>query len=115
SSPGHCSPTPSPAQNVPNPVSIIPTTNFSVFSGTRLNGLCTTTAAPVTSTAASTEPSSAGLISPAVSPNVITINTTSSPSSSTPLKATVNAVQSMPWPLLTSAGMGTALNSATSR
>ena len=38
SAPGQSIPTPSPAQNVPNEVSITPTVNLSVFSGTRLNG-----------------------------------------------------------------------------
>ncbi len=38
SDPGQCAPAPSAPQNVPNAVSMIPTTNFSVFSGTRASG-----------------------------------------------------------------------------
>ena len=36
--PGQATPAPSAAQNVPNDVRKIPTTNFRVFSGTRLSG-----------------------------------------------------------------------------
>ena len=39
SAPGQLTRNPSPAQKVPNEVSMIPTTNFSVFSGTFVNGL----------------------------------------------------------------------------
>src|SRR5262245_46709102 len=38
SAPGHSTPAPSPDQKIPNDVSMIPTPNFSVFSGTRLSG-----------------------------------------------------------------------------
>src|SRR6478609_2543115 len=109
-------PTPSPAQNVPNDVSIMPTTNFRVFSGTRVSGWWTTTATPVTSTAAATAPITAGIMSPAVRPKVITINTTSSPSSSTPLNDTVNATQSIePAPDPEVTATGSLRSSATSR
>src|SRR6476469_10067116 len=38
SPPGHDTPVPSAAQKIPNVVSMIPTANFNVFSGTRLRG-----------------------------------------------------------------------------
>src|SRR6185437_10979650 len=52
SEPGQCAPAPSAPQNVPNAVSMIPTTNFSVFSGTRASGALTANpTSPITSTA----------------------------------------------------------------
>ena len=47
SDPGHATPAPSAAQNVPNVESSNPTANFSVFSGTRLSGPCTIMVNPV--------------------------------------------------------------------
>ena len=44
SSPGQCAPAPSAAQKIPNVVSITPTANFSVFSGTRSSGARTSDA-----------------------------------------------------------------------
>ncbi len=38
SDPGQCAPAPSAPQKVPNAVSITPTANFSVFSGTLARG-----------------------------------------------------------------------------
>src|SRR5206468_304937 len=53
SDPGHTAPAPSAPQKVPKPVSITPTTNFMLFSGTRASGARTRIpAAATTSTAA---------------------------------------------------------------
>ena len=86
SPPGQSAPAPSAPQNIPYDVSITPTANFIVFSGTRASGACsarpaTTTAAIATPAAAAARPTSCWL-----APNVMTMNATSRPSSSTPLK-----------------------------
>ena len=49
SSPGQCAPAPSAAQKVPKVVSITPTANFIVFSGTRGSGARTSTPTTATS------------------------------------------------------------------
>src|SRR3954451_14793074 len=59
SPPGQSTPSPSPAQNVPNEQSIPPTRNFSVFSGTRDSGWRTTMPTAATATNASAAPSDA--------------------------------------------------------
>src|SRR6516165_10262717 len=41
--PGHDTPAPSAPQKIPNEVSMTPTANFRVFSGTLASGACTTT------------------------------------------------------------------------
>ena len=85
---------PSAPQNVPNEVSMMPTTNFIVFSGTLANGARAATPTPAMTSTAAAAPSAARPTLPWLSPKVITMNTTSSPSSSTPLKDSVNAYQS---------------------
>ena len=50
SRPGQVTPAPSPLQKMPKAVSITPTPNFSVFSGTRESGACTTMPASSTTT-----------------------------------------------------------------
>src|SRR5204863_3500549 len=96
SSPGQSTPAPSAPQKVPKVVSITPTAKASVFSGTRLSGPRTTMPAMTTSTIAATAPTIASGMLPCVLPNVSTMNATSRPSSSTPLKETVKPYQSRP-------------------
>ena len=55
--PGHSTPAPSALQKIPNEVSITPTPNFNVFSGTRVSGACTITPAINTTTSAAAAPS----------------------------------------------------------
>src|SRR5262249_39288981 len=90
SSPGQCTPTPSPAQKMPNEVSRMPTANLSAFSGTRASGLRTTRPAATTSATAATAAIAARPIRCCAAPKVRTMKTTSSPSSSTPLNVSVN-------------------------
>ena len=78
-------PTPSPAQNVPNDVSITPTVNLSVFSGTRLSGCRTSAPMVTTATRATVAPAAATAVAPWFAPSVITMNATSRPSSSVDL------------------------------
>src|SRR5581483_1273206 len=59
SSPGQCTPVPSADQKMPKVVSITPTVNLSVFSGTRVSGPRTSTPAIATSTSATPAPSAA--------------------------------------------------------
>src|SRR5262249_14563387 len=75
--PGHARPAPSPLQKIPNAVSITPTPNFSVFSGTRESGAWT--AAPTTSTATSAiaAPAAARPTWCCAPPNVMTMKATS--------------------------------------
>ena len=73
-----------------------PTPNLSVFSGTRASGARTAMPMPATSTSAAAAPAAASGMLPCVLPKVSTMNATSSPSSRTPLKATVKLIQSMP-------------------
>ena len=94
SDPGQCAPAPSAPQNVPNAVSMIPTTNFRVFSGTRASGARTAAPTAATSTTAQPAATAASGMLCALPPNVRAMNTTSSPSSSTPLKDRVNPYQS---------------------
>src|SRR5205823_4980347 len=56
SAPGQVMPAPSALQKIPNAVSITPTPNFSVFSGTRVRGAWTITPATRTTTSAATAP-----------------------------------------------------------
>ena len=92
--PGQCTPAPSAPQNVPNEVSMTPTPNFIVFSGTRASGARAAIPTPAITSTAAAAPSAARPRFPWLSPNVIAMNTTSRPSSSTPLNDRVNAYQS---------------------
>src|SRR5437867_3778910 len=94
SAPGQVMPAPSALQKIPNDVSITPTPNFNVFSGTRVSGACTIIPAINTTTNAAPAPTAASPRFPCVPPNVTTMNATSRPSRNTPLNATVNAYQS---------------------
>ena len=84
---------PSPVQNVPNEVNMIPTTNFSEFSGTFVSGARITAPAKITSIPAMVAPIAAELmpqvvlqaVVAALLPKVITMKATSSPSRSTAL------------------------------
>src|SRR3954447_14034063 len=93
---GQRTPAPSPAQNIPKVVSMAPTANFIVFSGTRLSGRWTNTPARSTTTAAAAAPSAASPTLCCAPPKVTTMNATSRPSSRTPLNETVNVYQSTP-------------------
>src|SRR5262249_22136791 len=94
SEPGQSAPAPSTDQKTPNVVSIRPTANFIAFSGTRARGARTAMPTPATRISAAAAPAAASGIEPFALPKVRTMNTTSSPSSSTPLKASVNPYQS---------------------
>src|SRR5581483_11364120 len=98
SDPGQETPAPSAPQKVPKAVSMIPTANFIQFSGTRASGARTENPTPATSTTAHAAPMTAAPMSFWLAPKVSTMNTTSSPSSSTPLNARVNAYQSFTRP-----------------
>ena len=76
SDPGHVTPAPSAAQNVPNEVSSNPTTNLSRFSGTRVRGSCTTNPTATTRTTAMVAPSAARGTWCAVAPKVTTMKIT---------------------------------------
>ena len=93
---GQSMPRPSPPQNVPNVTSITPTANLRPFSGTIASGRRITMATTSTARAAIAAPRAADGKALADAPNVMTMNATSSPSSRTPLKATVKLIQSMP-------------------
>src|SRR5580704_4147387 len=94
SPPGQATPAPSAPQKVPNDVSMMPTANFMAFSGTRASGARTAIPIPATVTTAAAAARAARPRFPWLSPNVIAMNTTSRPSSSTPLNESVNAYQS---------------------
>src|SRR5438552_18853309 len=94
SAPGHAIPRPSPVQKTPNALRITPTANLSVFSGTRASGRWTIAPMARTTTQAANAPSDAGSRSPRPAPTAITMNTTSSPSSSTALNAMTAPSQS---------------------
>src|SRR5215469_16438623 len=94
SEPGQDAPAPSPPQNTPKLVSMIPTTNFIVFSGTRASGARTANPTAATSTVAQPAAIDARPTFLALAPKVSTMKTTSSPSSSTPLNARVKPYQS---------------------
>src|SRR5581483_879819 len=96
SEPGQLPPAPSVDQKIPNVVSITPTANLSVFSGTRARGGRTANPTAATSATATPAPSAASGMLPCVLPNVSTMNATSRPSSSTPLNESVNPYQSTP-------------------
>ena len=96
SSPGQSAPAPSAPQKQPKLVSSRPTANLIVFSGTRCSGPRASTPATTTTTSATTAPTIATSSRPCALPNVITMKTTSSPSSRTPLKAIVKEYQSSP-------------------
>ena len=91
SPPGQLAPAPSPLQNMPNEVSITPTSSFRVFSGTRASGALAATPAPITSSTATAAAAAARSRRCWLAPTVSTMKATSRPSSSTPLKHTVNA------------------------
>src|SRR5580693_6634425 len=93
--PGHATPAPSAPQNVPNDVSITPTASFIQFSGTFASGALTAIPVIVTTMMAAAAPMTAAPRSFWLSPNVITMKTTSRPSSSTPLNASVKEYQSV--------------------
>src|SRR5580765_8351390 len=95
SPPGQSTPAPSPPQKIPKLVSNTPTANLSVFSGTRASGPRTTKPATTTATTAAAAAAAARPRRPWVAPKVTTMKATSRPSSSTPLKATVNEYQSI--------------------
>src|SRR5262245_11796583 len=95
SPPGQSTPTPSPAQKMPNEVSMIPTANLSAFSGTRASGARTTKPTATTTATAARAASAASQIRCWAAPNVSTMNTTSRPSSKTPLNESVNEYQSI--------------------
>src|SRR3984893_2816585 len=94
SAPGQSTPSPSPVQNTPKADNITPTANFRVFSGTRASGRCTTNPTQATSRQAASAPALAGNNIPRPALSAITMNTTSSPSSSTALKLARPASQS---------------------
>src|SRR5512133_512426 len=96
SSPGQSAPAPSAPQKQPKLVSSRPTANLMVFSGTRCSGPRARTPATTTTTSATTAATIATSSRPCALPNVITMKTTSSPSSRTPLKAMVKEYQSSP-------------------
>src|SRR6266508_5690509 len=96
SSPGQSTPAPSAPQKQPKLVSRRPTAYLIVFSGTCSSGPRARTPAPTTSTKAAAAPAAARPILFWALPKEITMKTTSSPSSRTPLKATVNEYQSRP-------------------
>jgi hypothetical protein len=79
---------------MPNEVSMMPTANFNAFSGTRASGARTSTPVTATTTTAAAAPITAAPTLCWLAPNVITMKTTSSPSSRTPLNASVKAYQS---------------------
>src|SRR2546423_11223531 len=103
SPPGHsrlrppCStPSPSTDQHVPYVARSRPTAYLSVSPGTADSGrLATTPATVTTSPATSAEAAATGTL-PALSPKVITMKTTSTPSRNTPLKDTTKPNQSRP-------------------
>ena len=85
---------PSAPQNVPNEVSMMPTANFIAFSGTRASGARTAIPVTVTTMTAAAAPITAAPTLRWLAPNVITMKTTSRPSSRTPLNDSVKAYQS---------------------
>src|ERR1700677_2149330 len=87
SPPGQLAPAPSARQNMPNELSITPTANFSVFSGTRASGALAAAPTAMTSSTASPAAAAARATWCWLAPKVSTINATSRPSKSTPLKA----------------------------
>src|ERR1700677_5375380 len=93
--PGHATPAPSAPQNVPNDVSMTPTASFIQFSGTFDSGALTAMPVSVTTMMAAAAPITAAPRFFWLSPNVITMNATSRPSSSTPLNASVKEYQSL--------------------
>src|SRR6478735_8272981 len=95
SEPGQLTPAPSPPQKMPKLVRSSPTANLMVFSGTRSSGDRTAIPAITTSATAVTAAAAANAILPGAAPKVTTMNTISSPSSNTPLNATVNEYQSI--------------------
>src|SRR4051812_2117236 len=96
SPPGHSTPAPSPPQKIPKLVSMTPTANLSVFSGTRSSGPRTTKPATTTTTTALAAAAAASPSRPCVAPKLTTTKATSRPSRRTPLNATVNEYQSVP-------------------
>ena len=80
---------PSAVKKVPKLVSISPTTYLSSLSGTRRSGRCSAAPRPTVASAATPAPSSAGSRPPGRAARAVTIRMTSTPSSSTPLKAIV--------------------------
>src|ERR1019366_77834 len=95
SEPGQCAPAPSAPQNVPNAVSMTPTTNFIEFSGTLARGARTAIPASATTMTAAPAASEANGRLWSLAPNVSAMNTTSRPSRTTPLNANVKAYQSV--------------------
>src|SRR5215470_2334277 len=96
--PGQDAPAPSAPQKIPNEVSMTPTANFRLFSGTRDSGVCTTTPTTATTTTAAAALRAARPTLFWLAPKVMAMKTTSSPSSSTPLNDSVKAYQSWTQP-----------------
>src|SRR3954454_4088188 len=96
SSPGHSTPAPSAPQKQPKLVSSSPTANLIVFSGTRSSGPRASAPTATTRTSAAPAPAAASPRRPWALPKEMTMKTTSSPSSRTPLKETVSEYQSSP-------------------
>src|SRR6266702_4213327 len=74
SPPGQSAPAPSADQKIPQVVSMIPTANFIVFTGTRASGARASTPTSATSNTAATAPAAASGIDPCVLPKVRTMN-----------------------------------------
>ncbi len=91
SSPGQLAPAPMAPQNIPNEVSITPTANFIVFSGTFASGALAAAPAAITSSTAAAAAAAARGTRCWLAPRVSTMNATSRPSRSTPLKEIVKA------------------------
>src|SRR5690348_15865439 len=94
SEPCQCAPAPSAPQKMPKVVSSEPTANFMVFSGSRASGWRTATPAPATTRMAASAPITERPTWCRLAPKATTMNATSRPSSSTPLKDSVKAYQS---------------------
>src|ERR1700733_14562701 len=82
--PGQATPAPSAPQNVPKLVSMTPTANFIQFSGTLVSGALTAMPTTVITTMAAAAPITAAPMLSWLAPKVITMNTTSRPSSRRP-------------------------------
>ena len=74
---------------------MMPTENFMAFSGTRASGARAAIPTPAMTMTAAAAPMTAIQMLPWLMPNVSTMKTTSRPSRSTPLNASVNAYQSL--------------------
>ena len=91
-----CAPAPSADQKIPKVVSMTPTANFIVFSGTRASGARTATPTTADEHDRAAAPAAASGMLPCVLPKVRTMKATSSPSRKTPLNESVKPYQSIP-------------------